>query len=130
MNKFFKYIALFLLLLSSLNASPARGGMITFTQADGSKFQGYLRGDSAFHWIESDSHVVLYNAKDKYYYNAVVNENGNLECTTQRPAKISENLETSIVNSSSSKKAPILSKNIQNALKKMQKNAKKGNYPR
>ena len=51
-------------------AAPARGGVITFTQADGSTFEGLLKGNAAFHWIESNGEIVLYNKEDGNYYKA------------------------------------------------------------
>ena len=61
--------------VGSLWAAPARAGVLTFTQADGSTFQGLLKGNAAFHWIESEGEVVLYNPKDGNYYRAEVINN-------------------------------------------------------
>ena len=69
---------------SLLQAAPARGGIMTFTQPDGSTFQGILKGDSSFHWIESENKVVLFNSKDKFYYNASFDKTGNVKLVSKR----------------------------------------------
>jgi hypothetical protein len=84
MQIIFKTIITILFIGSLLHAAPARKGVITFTQADGSKFQGILKGDSSFHWIESNSQVVLYNKQDKFYYEATINDSGKLSLSSKR----------------------------------------------
>jgi hypothetical protein len=65
---------LFIIFLSvcALYGAPAIQNEIEFTQPDGTTFKGYLKGDSAFHWIESGNDIIVYNPKDKYYYKAIV----------------------------------------------------------
>lgn len=67
-----KLLLIIMLAVVGVLAAPARGGVITFRQADGSTFQGLLKGNAAFHWIESDGEIVLYNPKDGNYYRAEV----------------------------------------------------------
>jgi len=126
---FLKYTIVTMLMVITLNAMPARGGLLTFTQADGTKFEGYLKGDSAFHWIESDSKVVLYNKNDKSYYNAKVNAKGDLELTNTKPAakrgSSTQNAPALFAKKSSHK----LDKSTNQALKKMHKATHKGNHP-
>jgi len=119
-----------ILMISTLNAMPARSGLLTFTQGDGTKFEGYLKGDSAFHWIESDSKVVMFNKKDNTYYNARVNTKGNLELTNKKPAAKRVYTSQNAALTSSPKSTHFLDKNTTDALKKMRTDAHKGNHPR
>ena len=55
-------------------ASQPRPGIISFTQPDGTKFLGVLKGDAYFNWIESNGDVIIYNPKDKFYHKAIVTD--------------------------------------------------------
>lgn len=124
MKTFFKYFTLMILLISFLQAAPARGGVHTFTQPDGSTFQGYLKGDAAFHWIESHGKVVLFNPQDKFYYNAQINAQKRFELSKEKPSGMQR----------FSKQAPSLhavdSQEIKAILKKLQKESRMGPHPR
>ena len=132
--KLFLQLILFLLLSTSfLEAAPARGGVLTFTQSDGTKFEGLLKGDSSFHWVESHGKVVMYNSKDKLYYNASFDEVGQLVISKDRPKAKNEIPKTSRSFRIAEQKSVTLhavSNSDMNALLKMQKNAKRGNHPR
>lgn len=80
--------AIFILMMASsfAVAGQAISGNRTFTQPDGTKFEGILKGDSSFHWIESNGNVVVYNAEDKFYYKAVIDINKGLMLTNEKPA--------------------------------------------
>jgi len=69
-----KTLLLTLLFTYTLFGAPAIHRELTFTQPDGTTFKGYLKGDSALHWIESDGELIVYNPKDKAYYKAVIDE--------------------------------------------------------
>ena len=84
MHRIFQLILGVLFVGTLLQAAPARNGVKTFTQPDGSTFQGILKGDSSFHWIESENKVVLFNAKDKFYYNASFDKTGNVKLVSKR----------------------------------------------
>jgi len=82
-----KYVNIFLLIAFfyvTAFASPAINKKITFTQPDGTTFEGELRGDASFHWIESNGDVVIYNPEDKYYYKAVVDKDKGLVMTKNK----------------------------------------------
>lgn len=84
----FKTFSLLLLLNLTLLAGPARGGVITFTQPDGTTFQGLLKGTSAFHWIESDGQIIKYKEKDKFYHIAKFDANSSLIITSDLPRSV------------------------------------------
>lgn len=82
-----KYVNIFLLITLlhvTAFASPAIKRQITFTQPDGTTFEGRLHGDASFHWIESNGDVVIYNPEDKYYYKAVVDKDKGLVMTKNK----------------------------------------------
>ena len=130
MHIFLKYLFITLLLVSSLNAAQARGGLLTFTQPDGTQFEGYLKGDSAFHWIESNSQVVLYNAKDKFYYNAKLNASNRLEITEVKPRlkQNKDSLQTAALQKSVSHSVSDAS--IKQVLRALSAKSREGNHPR
>ena len=71
-----KYIILFLLLLSQLQAVPAFGGIREFKQADGSTFKATAKGNQHLNWIESaDGEILKYNPKTKNYELAEIKYN-------------------------------------------------------
>jgi len=128
MNVYIRAILVSLLVLTGLNAAPARGGLITFTQPDGTTFEGLLKGDSSFHWIQSGQNIVLYNSKDKFYYNAKVDENGNLVVGKIKPSRSSTMQRAVSVHSNESNDS--ISDTLKNALKKERKESRQGSHPR
>ena len=132
MKIFFKLTIIFMIFLSALNAAPARGGLITFTQPDGTQFEGVLRGDSSFHWIESDSKVVMYNKEDKFYYNATLNANKKLQMTKEKPVTKRKNgsSQVSAISTVSKEKTHTVDDATKQALRTLQKESRKGHQPR
>ncbi|MEA1983050.1 MAG: hypothetical protein U9N39_05840 [Campylobacterota bacterium] len=130
MKLFLKFIITIVLLATTLSATPARSGLITFTQPDGSEFEGYLKGDAVFHWIESDSRVVLYNGDDKFYYNAVVNAEGSFELTKEKPPRKVQSKSQKVSAFKVEEHQHSVDDNTKKALKRVQQNARKGNHPR
>ena len=132
MKNIIKILTLFILLGTLLNAAPVRGGLITFTQPDGSTFEGYLKGDSTFNWIESGSNVVMYSQEDNFYYNAEVSKSGKLVMSKEKPsnAKTYKSARAYSVTKQEEKNLHKLDKNTKNALREMQKEARRGSHPR
>ena len=55
-------IIISLLFYTTLSAAPAAPHLMTFEQPDGSKFNGFLKGDEYFSWIQTgDKEVVIKN---------------------------------------------------------------------
>jgi len=79
-----KIFVVLLFLLTYVYAVPAIDRKILFVQPDGTSFEGYLKGDAAFHWIESGQDIIVYNPKDKYYYKAIVDKKRGLIPTTEK----------------------------------------------
>jgi len=132
MKLFLKYILPIIMITTLAEASSARGGVLTFTQADGTQFEGVLRGDSAFHWIESNSKIVMYNSEDKYYYYATLNAQNKFELTGQKPE-----IKSKTVSSTATGFVTTQNMNLQKidsatrkALQKMQKESRQGHHPR
>jgi len=86
-----KYMILIVLFFAYLNASPAITKKIVFMQPDGTSFEGYLKGDAAFHWIESDGEIIVYNPSDKYYYKAIVDRQKGIFPSSQRVPSLGNN---------------------------------------
>ena len=86
MKILFTVLAALLTTSTLLLGGPARGGILTFTQVDGTTFQGYLRGTSAFNWIESNGEIVKYNKDDKLYHIAIFDANDSLVITDKLPS--------------------------------------------
>jgi len=123
-----KKILLSLTLLSSiLLAGPAITGTRTFTQPDGTTFEGVLKGDSSFHWIESDGSAVVYNPKDKFYYKATIDKDKGLIPTEEKP-------NIKVQNRSSAINGAVINHDVKESdkksLKELHKKSKVGNYPR
>jgi len=94
---FLKIVLFTAVFITAAFGAPAINRTITFTQPDGTHFSGNLKGDSSFHWIESNGDVVVYNPKDKYYYKAIVDKEKGLIITTQKPtAKLKERMKNSL----------------------------------
>jgi len=131
MNNILKFILFLALILSNLNAAPARGGLLTFTQPDGTTFKGYLKGDAAFHWIESNSKVVMYNSNDKNYYYGILNTDGKLVLSKERPDnKIVNKNKNAISFNSQNIQVDTLDKKTRRALSKLQYQSRQGSHPR
>ena len=127
-----KFTIMLITLLSILNAAPARTGKHTFTQPDGTQFEGVLRGDSSFHWIESNSKVVMFNEEDNFYYNTALNANNKLQMTEEKPAikKMRNSSQVSSVLGISKEKSHKINNATKEALRTLQKESKKGHHPR
>ena len=125
--KFIFKVCLIGLFMESLSlAGPALSGERSFTQPDGTKFQGELKGDSSFHWIESKGEIVIYNPKDKYYYKASINAENKLQMSNEKPStpsRVTAFGETR----ASQKELPL---NAKKALETLREKSKVGNYPR
>jgi hypothetical protein len=82
-----------LILAGSLYAVPAYQGEISFKQQDGSAFNGTLKGDEWFHWIEDNNgHVIVYNRKNKTYeFGMLKLINGSYELLPSGIAVVSQN---------------------------------------
>ena len=61
MNKYRKIFSTFVIFIvtKGLLAVPAAPHLMTFKQPDGSKFQGFLRGDEYFSWIQTENKEVI-----------------------------------------------------------------------
>jgi len=79
-------LSILLIINTLLLAGPARGGILTFTQPDGTQFQGLLKGTSAFNWIQSNGEIIKYNSKDKFYHIAIFDINNTLQLTERVPS--------------------------------------------
>ena len=116
----FKVITVFILSLSLFAGLPISTKRV-FKQPDGTQFEGFLKGDSSFHWIESEGDIVTYNPKDKFYYKALVDKEKGLVLTDEKP-----NILTKI--------RVLKTKNIKDEDKKtlhdLSQKTKQGNYPR
>ena len=57
-RKIFSVVVIFIV-TKGLLAAPAAPHLMTFEQPDGSIFQGYLKGDEYFSWIETENKEVI-----------------------------------------------------------------------
>ena len=57
-RKIFSTVAIFIV-TKGLLAAPAAPHLMTFEQPDGSKFQGFLKGDEYFSWIQTENKEVI-----------------------------------------------------------------------
>lgn len=128
MKKITLYIAFMLLGTTLLNGAPARGGLRTYTQADGSTFQASLHGDAAFHWMESEGEVIMYNSQDKNYYNAELNSAGKFVMSKQRVGMQAKQI--SAAHASQNARPQTLDSEKRAALRKLQSESNKGSHPR
>lgn len=120
-------IILVLALLNTLSiAGPAISGTRLFTQPDGTQFEGILKGDSSFHWIESNGNVVIYNPQDKFYYEATIDIDKGLILTNNKPEAKVNGISTS---SSLTKKHKVADGN-KKILHILYKKAKTGDQPK
>ena len=125
--KTLKLLISLILFSSILLAGPAITGTRTFTQPDGTTFEGVLKGDSSFNWIESDGSAVVYNPKDKFYYKATIDKDKGLIPTKEKPNKKIENKSSSI---NGTVKKHDVKEDDKKSLKELYKRSKTGNYPR
>jgi len=116
-------IIIFLSIYTTLYATQAIQRELTFTQPDGTTFKGYMRGDSALHWIESNGEIIVYNPKDKYYYKAKIDEEKGLVPSSEKVEPQAAALNAQSVNTS-------ISKSDKEALKKLYKKLREQNAPR
>ena len=128
MKQIIRLVTLLLMVSTLTYAAPARGGVKVFTQPDGTTFSGVLKGDASFHWIESNSNVVLFNPNDNFYYNAKVTENGKLVLTDTKTHNSIKH--SPALNSNAGKKIHSVSPSTHKVLMQIIKESKKGNYPR
>lgn len=82
--KILHIILLSILLNVTAFGAPAITRELVFTQPDGTHFSGELKGDSSFHWIESNGDVIIYNPQDKYYYKAIVDSKKGLLISSEK----------------------------------------------
>ena len=73
---------------TSLKASPAFPGLISFSQPDGSKVNIYLRGDEKVHWAESEDGYSLVYDDNGYLCYAIKNANGDMIASEFRATDI------------------------------------------
>lgn len=128
MKKIIIYMAFMLLGTTLLNAAPARGGLRTYTQADGSTFQATLKGDAAFHWIQSNGEVIMYNPQDKNYYNAELTSDGKFIMSKHKAG--SRTTQKSATHASKNTIPHTLNSEERAALRKLQRESRKGSHPR
>ena len=57
-----------LLFYTTLSAAPAVTHLMTFEQPDGSKFNGFLKGDEYFSWIQTENKEVIVKNKFSGFY--------------------------------------------------------------
>ena len=96
MKNILSIIILIALFISIADGAPARGGVHTFVQPDGTVFEGVLKGDAAFHWIQSNGDVVVFNPKDKFYYRATVDAKEGIKLTANRAGSYEKKSEKSL----------------------------------
>ena len=66
-RKIFSVVVIFIV-TKGLLAAPAAPHLMTFEQPDGSKFQGFLKGDEYFSWIETENKEVIVKNKFSGFY--------------------------------------------------------------
>jgi hypothetical protein len=83
-----KYLLIILLTLT-LQATSTLSTLRTFTQSDGTTFEGRLQGDAFMHWIEAkDKSILLFNKKTGNFEYAIIKDgdiilSGNIYNTTK-----------------------------------------------
>ena len=75
-RKIFSTVAIFIV-TKGLLAIPAAPHLMIFKQPDGSKFQGFLKGDEYFSWIQTENKEVIVKNKLVDFMN--------LECLVRIP---------------------------------------------
>ena len=66
-RKIFSILVIFIF-TKCLFAVPAAPNLMTFKQPDGSKFQGFLKGDEYFSWIQTENKEVIVKNKFSGFY--------------------------------------------------------------
>ena len=67
---------LIVLLTLTLQATSTLTTLRTFTQSDGTSFQGRLQGDAFLYWIEAeDGSILLFNKKTGNFEYAIIKDN-------------------------------------------------------
>ena len=66
-RKIFSTVAIFIV-AKGLLAVPAAPHLMIFKQPDGSKFQGFLKGDEYFSWIQTENKEVIVKNKFSGFY--------------------------------------------------------------
>ena len=66
-RKIFSTVAI-VIVTKGLLAVPAAPHLMTFKQPDGSKFQGFLKGDEYFSWIQTENKEVIVKNKFSGFY--------------------------------------------------------------
>jgi hypothetical protein len=126
-KQFLYYLLLTMTFSIGLSAAPARGGLHTYTQPDGSTFKAYLKGDASFHWMENDSGIILFNPKDGYFYKAEIDtKSGQLYRTPQRITQTPEG----VARLQSAPQRSVLSIDERQRLLQLYKESKIGPHPR
>ena len=128
MKRILRLIGIVLMMHTVVEAAPARGGVRVFEQGDGSRFTGLLKGDASFHWIESNSQIVLFNPDDNFYYYAKVDADGKLKLTQTRVPASKKHASARSRESGGQKHS--VSPSTHNALMQLLRESKKGNHPR
>lgn len=111
----------FMTTLSLLWSAPALSRVKTFTQPDGTEFEGILKGNSALHWIESDGEIIVADPKDGFYKRAIIRDN-KLIPTDQKPL-------SRMKRSSRLKHNHALSKEKRDALRRLRVKVLQGSHP-
>lgn len=107
--------------------APAITREIVFTQPDGTHFSGELKGDSSFHWIESNGDVIIYNPQDKYYYKAIVDSRKGLIIGSEKALSYSSKVKGITM---SERKIKSISDSEKEKLRLLYKKAKNSDGPR
>ena len=127
MIKIVQFFIMMILGATLLSGAPARGGLHTYRQADGSTFQATLHGDAAFHWMESNGEVILFNPQDKNYYNASLSSEGKFVMSKQKVgARVGQNAPLRVNEKSV---AQILDSKKRAALQRLQRASRQGSHP-
>ncbi|MCD6654358.1 MAG: hypothetical protein LT067_06275 [Sulfurovum sp.] len=76
-----KKLILFIGMLTFAFCVPAFQGPMEFKQNDGSTFQGKLKGDEWFNWVEDqEGNIIKYNKEsNNYEYGTIQEKNGTLD---------------------------------------------------
>ena len=91
------FASLFISYSIAVSSMPEQ--IIEFTQPDGQKLTGYVRGDEYLNWIKlTDGSIVIYNPKSRQYEYAII-ENNELRSSNIKVNKTKVNRTSSQINS-------------------------------